>query len=174
MKQFISYILPAIITIVSNVIFYLLIKRRIDSSIERYKIAYSGVFKEKIDIYKDLLIEMHDLTLKLNQLQYFDSKDFTDEIKQSFNRLIKLYLTNRPFLSNEIILMFKQITKDLQSIYESLTLGNLSRLGKVPIEQVQKYEKAYWDAVNTLRSNKSLKEIEENIIKEMRKELQTN
>src|SRR5688572_17026840 len=172
MEEYIPYLLPAVITVIFNVIFYLLIKRRIDNSIERFRNSYSGVFKEKIDIYKSLLIELHDLTLKINQYQYLDNEEFNTEIKSGFNKLIKIYLTNRPFISLEIISLFQKITKEIQSIYEALTLGSIARIGKMQVDQMQKFDTAYWEAVNKLRDNKSLKEIEEGIVLEMRKELQ--
>jgi hypothetical protein len=58
-------IIPVILTLVGNLIFYLFIKNKVDKSIEENKIAYSGVFREKIDIYRELVeynldVEVYD------------------------------------------------------------------------------------------------------------------
>lgn len=174
MNTYLPYILPAVITALLNIIFYLLIKKSVDNSLEKYKISYSGVFKEKIDIYKNLLQEVHDLKLKVNQYQLVENDEFRTEVQTSFNKLIRLYSVNRPFLSDKLIELFKASTTELQSIYESFVMGRIKNYGNMPDAEVQRREKQYWDAVNKLREGKVLGNIEENIINEMRRELQTN
>ena len=47
----VSAVLSAVLTAILNIIFYRSIKGKIDKSIEKHKITYSGIFKEKVDIY---------------------------------------------------------------------------------------------------------------------------
>lgn len=173
MSTYLPYIIPALLTALLNIIFYLIIKKLVDNSLERFKIIYSGVFKEKVEVYKNLLQEVHDLKLKINQFQYFDNDEFRTEVQSAFNKLIRIYSVNRPFLSERLIELFKTNTTELQDIFESFLLGRLKNYGKIPDTEVQNREERYWAAVNKLREDKVLGEIEENIIKEMRNDLLT-
>ena len=65
------------------------------------------------------------------------------------------------------------MTKELQSVYEAMVLGSINNYGKLSIDEMQRREKIYWEAVNKLRGNTSLHDIEQDIITEIRKDLQT-
>jgi len=54
----------------------------------------------------------------------------------------------------------------------SLQMGNLARISKLPREQSEKLDGEYWNAINKLRGNKRLQEIEDRIVQEMRLEMQ--
>ena len=103
MNEFLKLALPALVTIIGNVVFYLIIKGKVDKSIESYKISYSGVFKEKIDIYKEILTQAYDLKIKIRQFQYFGKAEFGEQIKVDFNKFIRFYIINKPFLSETIM-----------------------------------------------------------------------
>jgi hypothetical protein len=173
MKELLPNIVIAAITVLLNLIFYIIIRKGIEKSIEKSKIIYTGIFKEKIDIYKNILGEVHDLKLKLNRYQY-DMAEFRTEIQEDFNRLIRIYLVNSPFLSDTLIELFKKNTSELQDIFGAMVSANLKHYGMMPHEEIKKREEAYWVAVNKLRENEVLKSIEERIIKEMRIDLQTD
>lgn len=173
MQTYLPYILPAVITALLNLIFYISIKKTVDNSIEKFKITYSGILKEKIDIYKKLLAEVYDIKLKINQFQYFETDEFKGEIQTDFNRLIRIYSVNRPFLSQTLIDLFQNNTKELQGIFENILLGRIKNYGNMPAEEVAKREKTYWAAVTRLRENEVLGKIEDRIISEMRKDLNT-
>jgi hypothetical protein len=86
----IEKILPAIITIIGNVVFYLLIKGRIDKSIEKNKIAYSGIFKEKVNIYRELLEKTYEIKKDLNRFQYVGIKEEGTDLMHKINDYIQL------------------------------------------------------------------------------------
>lgn len=171
MQEYLPYIIPATLTAIFNYILYLFIKRRVDNSIEKYKISYSGVFKEKIEIYKSLLVKVHDLRIRIGHYQITDDDKTKESLRGEFNDLIRAYLINKPFLSDQLIKLFKDITNELQSIYEAFVLGSLKN--NRPSVQFDEKEKKYWDAVNKLREGQELNKIEDEIIFEMRKDLQT-
>ena len=99
----IEKILPAIKTIIGNFIFYLWIKGRIEKSIEKNKIAYSGIFKEKVNIYRELLEKTYGIKKELNRFQYVGTKEEGIELMQKINDYIQFYTINQPFLSDEML-----------------------------------------------------------------------
>jgi len=62
-----SLIIPGLVAIIGNIIFYIIVKSRIDKSIEKYKISYAGVYKEKIEIHKEILKQIFELKLKVQK-----------------------------------------------------------------------------------------------------------
>lgn len=165
--QYITVILPAILTVIGNIIFYLLIKGRIDNSIEKHKIAYSGIFKERIDIYKQCFSMIFDLKSLLNKYQYVGNMESTEKIKQNFSNFIRFYEINRPFLSEAIINDFSKINAEFQIVFEAIyryhnEVDNQSNLASYNI---------YIEAINKLRDKIFFKSLENNIIKEMKKDL---
>lgn len=156
-------VLPAIITIIGNVIFYLLIKRRIDNSIERSKIAYSGIFKEKVEIYRVLLKKTYEIKKDLNRFQFVGNKEDGMEIMEKINDYIGFYTMNQPFLSDDMLSEFKKLKTEFQEIFEKLymhiTNDNYDGL------------KEFHESTNKLRQNSPFQDIENKIISEMKQDL---
>ena len=69
-----SLFIPGLIAVFGNIVFYIIVKGRIDKSIERHKISYSGIYKEKIEIHKEILKQLFELKLKIQQYQYLGSQ----------------------------------------------------------------------------------------------------
>lgn len=156
-------ILPALITIIGNIIFYLWIKGRVEKSIEKNKIAYSGIFKEKIDIYRILLEKTFIIKKELNRFQYLGTKENGIEIMEKINDYIQFYTINQPFLSNEMLSNLEKIRAEYQEIFEKLHKHIASAKGD--------FLDDFFEAGNKLKDNTTFKKIENDIIKEMRKDL---
>ena len=155
----IKIILPSILTILGNVIFYFFIKKRVDSSIEQYKITYSGVFKEKIDIYRELLRKTYSVKYKISNYQYNTVEEEAKKIRDSINEYIEFYLINQPFLSEAMLKDLNEMRTEFQKVYEGLSQGYSNQ------------NEVWENAIKRLRDNKSFKKIEESILNEMRKDL---
>jgi hypothetical protein len=159
----IEKILPAIITIIGNVVFYLLIKGRIDKSIEKNKIAYSGIFKEKVNIYRELLEKTYEIKKDLNRFQYVGTKEEGTDLMHKINDYIQFYSINQPFLSDEMLSDLNKIRAEFQEVfdkfYKHIANGNSDNLTD------------FFEAGNKLKNNNPFKEIEERIVSEMRKDL---
>lgn len=95
-----------------NSIFYIIVIKHVEKS----KIIYAGLLKEKIDIYKSILGEVHNLKIKLNQYD-LDMPEFRSEVQKDFEKLIRIYSVNRPFLSDKIIELFQINSSELQDIF---------------------------------------------------------
>jgi hypothetical protein len=166
-------IVPGLIAIIGNIIFYIIIKGKVDKSIETYKISYSGIFKEKIDIYKEILTKNYDLKNKIQQYQYFGTNEFGTEIRFEFNAFIRYYQINQPFLSESMIQYLKQITTELQECFDNFYMHN-STDGKQGINPEMRTEllKKFFDSGNKFKKNNPFESLEKIIIDEMKHELQ--
>ncbi|EPR69209.1 hypothetical protein [Cyclobacterium qasimii] len=86
----IDLVLPAVITVICNILFYLWIKKSVDKSLEQYKISYSGIFKEKIDIYRELLSKTYNIKRTISRFQYVGTKEEGAEIMESINQYLTI------------------------------------------------------------------------------------
>lgn len=166
MNKIIFSITPTIITIIGNLVFYLWVKVRFDKSIERNKIAYSGIFKEKVNIYRELLDKTYVIKKDLNRFRHIGTKEDVTEIIEKINNYIQFYSINQPFLSDEMLSNLNKIRTEFQDIFDKFYLhianGNSNNLSE------------FFEAGNKLKSNNPFKEIEERIITEMRKDLKVS
>ncbi|WP_308993988.1 hypothetical protein QLS71_017585 [Mariniflexile litorale] len=170
--KILSFIIPGLVAIIGNYIFYLLIKNRVDKQIENYKISYSGVFKEKIEIHKNLLKMIFNLKRDVQQYQYFDNDESFNKIRTDFNNYIEYYLVNQPFIKEEIIKELKQMTSELQECFEAFSLYKVSQNNPgLSKEAYNENTKKYIDAGNKIKRNEPFKYIEEKILKEMKADL---
>jgi hypothetical protein len=167
-------LIPAVLTVLGNLIFYKWIKKGVDESIEESKIAYSGVFREKIEIYRDILDKSYSLKLKIHRYHVSGDQTKTEEIFVAVEEFINFYLKNQPFLSKEMVKKLKKINTEFQSVldnsYYYYTLSNVS--GIEPKDRVETF-KAFIEVGNKLK-DKTFLELEELIISEMRVDLKTD
>lgn len=162
-------------TFITNYFFYIFIKDKIDKSVERYKVAYSGVFKEKVEIYKILLKQNYDLKSKIVQFQHLGSDALSDSIKIDINELNQYYLINQMFLSVSIIKNVQLIIKELQSCFEDFYMHNrLEYKDGIPPETRTELLNKFFQAGNKFKTNNPFQALEDNIIAEMRQDLQTD
>ncbi|MFG6686409.1 hypothetical protein ACGK9U_07500 [Mariniflexile sp. HNIBRBA6329] len=159
----IEKILPAIITIIGNVIFYLWIKGKVDKSIEKNKIAYSGIFKEKVNIYRELLEKTYGIKKELNRFQYVGTKEEGNKLMQKINAYIQFYSINQPFLSDEMLSDLNKMRAEFQDVFDKFYMHISDRKSDNLTE--------FFDAGNKLKSNNPFNEIEMRIIMEMRNDL---
>lgn len=168
-------VLPAILTIIGNIIFYLWIKKRVDNSIEQYKIAYSGVFKEKIDIYREILSKIYRIKLLVNRYHIFGDKKMSADFFQYIEEFIHYYLKNQPFLSGNMIDKLSNIRAEFQDVYEnSHYYHKLSTKPGLDPKEINKMNKKFIEAGNKIKNNNTFKGLEDVIIKEMRADLKTD
>ena len=151
--------LPVIITVIGNIIFYLWVSK----SIERNKIAYSGLFKEKVDIYRNLLDKTFKIKKELNRFQYLGKAEDRHEIMLKINEYIEFYTINQPFLSDNMIMDLNKIRGEFQEIFEKF-YKHIAGKNSENLEE-------FFEASEKLKSNKPFDEIERKIIAEMRKDL---
>ena len=147
-----------------NILFYWIIKSRIDKSIEKYKIANSGIFKERIDIHKNLFSMVCELQNKLSAHVYNEiSEEDKNEIKLKFNTFINYYLINQPFLSDFLINKLKNLNTEFQICYENLCLCQKGR-------NVNK-SALLWSDVRDILMTDYFQPIQEEIILRMRNDM---
>jgi hypothetical protein len=172
--NFWTTILPAIATILGNIIFYLIIKGRVDNSIEKHKISYSGIFKERIDIYKELLRRIFEIKQSIQRYQYFATPD-EQKIMDDINNFINYYLINQPFLSDKMLSELKKIREEFQSAFDSFYMHHKTSLtpGLNP-ETRNQFLTKFIESGNKFKTDHPFKTLEETIIKEMKASLRVD
>jgi hypothetical protein len=171
----IELLVPALITILANFLFYWYIKSRLDKSIEKLKISYSGIFKEKIEIYKTILSSLVDLKYKIQTYQYFGTADDGEKLMLEFNIFINFLQKSRPFLSDNILITIRQIQDELQTclddFYKYKALNQAEGIGsKTRIASMNRF----FESGNKFKTNSPFSDLEGKIILEIRNDLQLN
>ena len=147
-------------------------KNRIDKSIEKYKISYSGIYKEKIEIHKEILRQLFELKLKVQQYQYSGSQKLGEEIFTDFNKFINHYTINRPFLKHEIVTGLKTFTTELQGCFDDFYMHiSLSKSEGIEPKIRTDALKKFFESDTKFKKNEPFKQIEDLLISEMKKDL---
>lgn len=113
--QIVTLTVPAILTVLLNIIFYLFIKSHADKKIEQNKIVYGGLFQEKIKIYRALLEKKQTLKMSMLQFKGTSSRVDLDKIESELNDFMYFGVINQAFWS---IRMMNEITKLNQEFYK--------------------------------------------------------
>lgn len=170
--NFLSLLIPGLIAVLGNIIFYIIVKSRIDKSIERHKISYSGIFKEKIEIHKEILKQLFGLKLKIQQYQYSGNQDLGKELFQDFNTFINYYLINQPFLRQEILDGLKTMTKELQKCFDDFYKHNsLTEKEGINPKILDELLKKFFESGNKFKKDEPFGHLEALIISEMKNDL---
>ena len=170
-----KFIIPVLVTFLLNILFFWFIKRDVDRSIEEYKIVHSGVFKEKLDIYRELLNKSY----RLKELLYYyhnsgDRKKYRPVFKIQIKAFIDYYLINQPFLSESMLNTLKEIQKEYQWVFDATdNYIYLENKEGVSYETKNKMLLKSAKAGNKLKADDPFSELETKIIDEMRADLKT-
>lgn len=161
-SQYLVIILTPLLTLLANYIFYRFIKADVDKKIHQNNIAFSGIFQEKIKVYRQLLEKIYDLRLLINLYDEFETKEDTKTTALHILEFTKFYEINRPFISDAI----HQASEKLRETFTLLHQMRFNNLeddeGKIDIQPILK-------EVNT----KTLEKIEKRLVREMKKQLKT-
>lgn len=173
--EFLKLILPGLIAVIGNLIFYIIVKNRIDKSIEKYKIAYLGVFKEKTEVYKSILQKSYDLRNSVYHYQFDKDPDkLKEEIHKEFNDFIRFYSINRTFISSSILQYLKDIKFQLESVFTSFNEVGYMKSRQLTKEESNRITNGFFEASAKIRNNNPDNPfliLEEKIIEEIRSEL---
>ncbi len=172
--EIIRILIPALVTLLGNLVFYLIIKQKIDKSLEKLKISYAGIFKEKVLIYKELLTKLYDIKKRINQYQFIGDNQMSKEIILSINDFISYYQANQPFLSPNMLKNLQIIRSEFQSSFDSLSIYYASNNSISDPDKLVDIFQSYLDATNKLRKSDVFNELENTIIQEMRKDLKVD
>lgn len=171
MNHIIELMIPGLVAVAGNILVYIIVKKRIDNSIEKHKISYAGVFKEKIVIHKELLGQLFQLKLKIQQYQVIGDKKTGNELFFDINKFINYYTVNQPFLRQELLICLKEISNELQSCFENFYKYYFLEAEEIdPIIKTETLKKFY-ESENKFKENEPFRKIERLIISEMKKDL---
>jgi hypothetical protein len=165
--EVIQYISPALITLLGNFLFYKYFQRRYEKSLEEFKISYTGIHKERIQIYRDLLKLLLEVKYKVSRFNY--GLGDSQEIMLEINSLLSFLRYNRPFMSPKVKQSSEKFVLNLQEVFDAFFLfeRKINSGGKIDEE----VNKNYVSALNKIRSNQDFSKLEDYISDEIRSSL---
>jgi hypothetical protein len=170
--EIIKIALPGIIAILGNLLVYLIVKKRIDKSIEKHKISFTGVFQEKITIYKELLKKIYTIKGIIQQFQYSGKEESGNQCFLEINNFINYYLANQPFLSETMIENLKKIRIEFQDAFDAFYIYHSD-----PTKGINKsidtdfVYKKFIDARNKMKNDEPFRDLEKVLVSEMKHDI---
>ena len=164
--------LPGLIAILGNLIIYLIVKKRIDKSIEKHKISFSGVFQEKISIYKDLLKRIYTIKRIIQQYQYSGKEESGNQCFLEINDFINFYLANQPFISETMLGNLDKLRIEFQDAFDAFFMYHQD-----PNKGINKSVdtdfvfKKFIDARNKMKTDNPFSDLEVELITEMKHDI---
>lgn len=165
-----SLFIPGLIAILGNIIFYMIIKGRIDKSIERHKISYAGIYKEKIEIHKEILKQLFGLKFIIQSYQY-SGKQLTENFYDDVNKFINYYQANQPFLRQNIINRLNEITEELKECFNDFYMHHSLSKPYIDLELKKDKLEKFFESGNKFKKDGLFNQIERLLINEMKIDL---
>lgn len=154
-----------ILTFLFNYLFYRFIKTDVENKIHQNNISYSGVFREKIDIYRELLEKTYDIHLILVKMSLNGTKEDGKTTILLLHEYKRFYSVNRPYLSEVVLNHFIKLFEEYKGIWEKLYKYNSQNNTDGFSE--------FLNASKTLTATNLFSQIEKQLIEEMKVELKT-
>lgn len=168
--KYIEFLVPAILTIIGNFFFYKYIKTKAEKSIQEYTITYSGIFMERLTIYRQLLEEIFDLKISLSEHIEKDKTE-PDGLLDKFNSFIKCCKINEPLLSDSLSQNLQKLDKEFRLItHETLRAinPNPEKQKERDFTEILKNANKKNELLQKIYKNNLLKEIEGDLIRDMK------
>lgn len=171
--DFIKIILPAVLTIIGNIVFYLFIQKKANESIEKYKVVFSGIYKEKIDVYRNILQKIY--AMKYIVIKFcLSGQGEENEIKLEIHSFINYFTVNQMFFSNSLLKKLTEYTNNIQEVFKDCLDYYQLRGIELEPNEMERLLKKVKDSTNQLTQGQPFSEIEKMIIHEMRNDLNVN
>lgn len=139
-KLIFSAAIPFIGTLVTlgvNAYFYRKIKNNVDSSLDKHRIMFTGVFNEKLIVYKEILNLYNVLYDLIESYSIYGKAALVTEVYKKNNIFLHYILINEPLISPELVKSLKVINSEIFEVF--------------------KHSKLYYDGVGTGLSTENLK-----------------
>jgi hypothetical protein len=173
-ETYTTAIITGIVSLIFNAFMLLFVKIYVDKSLESYKISYSGIFKEKIEIHRQLLKHIYSLKLKTQRYGYIGNDEMAKEIFQEFEEFINFYLINQPFIKPTTLELIKKLIAEYQESFETFYF-NISYKNHPGLDTETLKESALKSIASMNKfKGKFFQDMENVIIADMRNDLQTN
>lgn len=168
MDGFIIPIVSAVAAVVANAIYISMVKKDLDKRLESYKIAYSGIFKEKLDLYKTILESMENLRIKVvNYGHAGDNSNFSQqEIMDEFNKFIRLNEHGAIFFNDIIKQNISEIRNDFQQVFDLSIQNHFSKQLDIKNSKIEQY----MEKLSELTRGEKYSNLKENLIQSIRKD----
>ena len=179
MDTFWIAIITPVATVICNAVYIAFVKNQIDKKIELLKISYSGVFKEKIDYAKEMLIRLRDLKNSVDRFCNMGEASGIGigQITSEINSFIDFNVTASLFFDNEVVKSLDEIVNSLQKPVD-LAIREFSKDKVISApywedkpEGVDDYDFEYYIEVSNLLNGRSYYTLRQRIINSVRMDL---
>lgn len=172
MKEIIFILAPAVVTIIGNIIFYKSIQSKAELSLQRYSITYSGIFMERLKVYRTLLEEIFNFKSVL--LEHINDRKREDtEMIDTLNNFLRSYKINEPLLSDNLLNNVQKLERELRQISRELFYykGKKLREDEQPeFNEIIKNAEEKKKLFQRIYNNDLLKQIEKDLVKDMKED----
>ena len=161
-------IISAIASVVANAIYLSFVKKDLDKRLESYKIAYSGIFKEKLDLYKNLIEEMEELKTKILTFGHQGevSKLQIQDLMSDVNNFIKLNEYGSIFYNTKIENIISDIRKEFQEVLDLSHMRVFTKANNFEFGEFENYLKK----LSELTSGKNYSRLKQQLIQSIRED----
>lgn len=162
MYQFVIIILTPLLTLLVNYVTYKFIRAKMEQKIHQNNIAYSGIFQEKIKVYREFLEKIYDLKLLIDIYRVAENQENTKNVALLLFEFMRFYNINRPFLSNSIHEDARKFQKIFTLLYQMQYDNSVVNETKIDPNTVLKEF-----------DSETLERLEKKVITKMKEELDT-
>lgn len=152
-------LITTLLTTLCNIVIVYIVFRMVDKP----KISYEAITKERIGIYRNLWTMIYTLQNKLAGFVYSGiGEECFKKMKEDINAFNNYCLINQPFITTSLFDKFKKIHSELQSSFEDLYTSSKE-------QDIEKSEQKWLKSRNKLLGD-YFQPIQQEIITQMRKE----
>lgn len=165
-------VVAGVVSYYSNKLFYQKVKTELDKDIERHKISYGGIFKERVEIYRGILKHLTDVRTALTTIVFSSSEEDAKKAMITVNDFNSFLRVNRPFLTQDLIIQISNLTGRYRDCLDNLTKHAFVSNHKITSEKIIKDVHEGFIYANSLLNSTELVLIEDQIVRQMRNDLQ--
>lgn len=162
----------AVVSVAVNAFYFHFYKKDEELKMEQYKTAYSGVFKEKLTIYKELITAMDDLRELV--VSYGHSRQASLEesrpIMIEFNKFVRLNKIGSIFYDKEMSSKVKLISNEIREV---LDLSIKAHFFKANDFDNEKFEE-YLDKLTKLTNGDTYINLQDELINDIKNDFKLN
>ncbi|MEG9326554.1 hypothetical protein V6B16_01275 [Salinimicrobium catena] len=169
-KDYLIVIATPLLTFLFNYLFYRFIKGDIEQKIHQNNISYSGVFQEKLEVYKGLLEKIYitESSLKKLVIQGKNQK----EVLAYIDDFLKYATINQPFLTEKMIKDLRALRIEFSNILWDANNLLVAKSDVINNTSPETFD-SWLAATKKIMKEEPFTEIKERIMKQMKSDLQT-
>lgn len=162
----------AVVSVAVNAFYFHFYKKDAELKLEQYKTVYSGVFKEKLIIYKELIIAMddlRDLAVGFGHSGNFSHEE-TRKVMLEFNKFIRLNKVGSIFYGEVMTSKVRSISDEIKVVLDLSMKANFFKANEFKNHEFEQY----LDKLTILTSGDTYLNLQKELINDIKKDFKLN